>query len=123
MSRAPRPYSQPQIALCPSSPRFERTSPAAHAWIHVLETNSPSAANLTTAGQVINGTEEAVLHINDSIVSVNLVLTGNGSVAQFIDDGGLDTIDPAMLEDFDEGRDAVTEAKELTTESAEEVAE
>lgn len=72
---------------------------------------------------MINGTERAVVYINDSIMSVNLVLTGNGSVAEFIDDGGLDTIDSALLKDFDEGREAINDAWELTMESAEAISE
>lgn len=71
---------------------------------------------------MINGTENAVLNINNSISSVNLVLTGDGNVAEFTDGGALPTIDSSVLDDIDEGRDALESAEELTSESRDEVA-
>lgn len=47
-----------------------------------------NSANLTTAGMVINGTEISVVNINKSITSVNLIITGDGNVAEFTDGEG-----------------------------------
>lgn len=70
---------------------------------------------------MINTTERAVIHINDSITNVNLVLTGDGNVAEFTDGGAVPTIGPEILDDIQEGRDALAAASEMTEDSQVEV--
>lgn len=72
---------------------------------------------------MIDTTERAVVHINDSITSVNLVLTGDGNVAEFTDGGAVTTIDSGLLDDVQEGRDALAAATDMTEESRVEVVE
>lgn len=72
---------------------------------------------------MINTTERAVVNINDSINSVNLVLTGDGNVAEFTDGGAVATIDGEVLNGVQEGRDALATASQMTEESRLEVAE
>lgn len=63
------------------------------------------------------------MNINDSITSVNLVLTGDGNVAEFTDGGAVATIGPEVLVDIQDGRDALAAASTMTEESRLEVAE
>lgn len=72
---------------------------------------------------MIDTTEGAALNINDSISSVNLLLTGDGNVANFTDVGEIATIDAEVLTDIELGREALEAASEMTEESQLEVAE
>lgn len=80
-------------------------------------------ANLRLATGVINTTERAVVSINDSISSVNLILTGDGNVGEFTDGEPIATIDESVLDEVQDGRDALTAASETTEESRVQVAE
>ena len=82
-----------------------------------------ATANLTTAGTVINGTEAAVIHINDSISSVNVLFTGDGNVAEFTDGEALATISPDVLDDVADGKAALSASEDLVADSTVEVAE
>lgn len=82
-----------------------------------------SSESLSLATGVINNTERAVLNINDSITSVNLVLTGDGNVAEFTDGGAVATIGPDVLVKVQDGRDALTSASTTTEASRVDVAE
>lgn len=73
--------------------------------------------NLTAAGGVINRTETSVLHINDSITNVNLILTGDGNVANITGGEGLATISNDVISDISNGKDALESAGSLTSES------
>lgn len=72
---------------------------------------------------MINTTEAAVVNINGSITSVNLILTGDGKVAEVTDGGAIATIPESTSADIQEGRDALAEASRLTGDSAIEVSE
>lgn len=71
---------------------------------------------------MIDDTENAIFRINDTIESVNLILTGDGTVGELSGDG-VDYIDAALLDDVDEGRAALVSAEEMTADSRVEVAE
>lgn len=72
---------------------------------------------------MIDATEGAVLSINDSITNVNLILTGEGRVAEFTDGEAIDTISPNTLAEVEDGRAALIEAGEMTEESTASVEE
>ncbi|CAM9938047.1 unnamed protein product, partial [Pylaiella littoralis] len=80
-------------------------------------------SDLQTATGVINTTEAAVVNINGSITSVNLILTGDGKVAEVTDGGAIATIPESTSADIQEGRDALAEASRLTGDSAIEVSD
>lgn len=80
------------------------------------------AANITTASGVIDSTERAVYRINDSIASVNLILEGDGNVAEFTDGGGVDPIGDDVFEDIAEGSEALTAAADITADAIVEMA-
>ncbi|CAM9288430.1 unnamed protein product, partial [Hapterophycus canaliculatus] len=81
------------------------------------------SSNLLNATGVIDTTERAIININVSINSVNTVLTGDGNVADFTDGGAIDTLSVDILDDIEEGRDALAQAAQLTESSALEVAD
>lgn len=64
-----------------------------------------------------------MVNINDSITNVNVIMTGDGNVAEFTDGGAITTISADTLDDVEEGRTALVEASALTEESTASVAE
>lgn len=85
--------------------------------------NQPSSANLGTATGVIDTTERAVININNSITNVNAIITGDGPVAELMDGETITNIDGDVLDDVQDGRDALEQAAELTESSSLEIAE
>ncbi|CAM9874336.1 unnamed protein product, partial [Ectocarpus sp. 13 AM-2016] len=81
------------------------------------------SANLGTATGVIDTTERAVININNSITSVNAIITGDGPVAELMDGETITNIDGDVLDDIQDGRDALEQATELTESSSLEIAE
>lgn len=85
--------------------------------------NQRSLANLGTATGVVDTTESAVININNSITSINAIITGDGPVAELMDGETINTIDGGVQDDIQDGRDALEEATELTESSSLEIAE
>ncbi|CAM9207574.1 unnamed protein product [Ectocarpus sp. 8 AP-2014] len=81
------------------------------------------SANLGTATGVVDTTERAVININNSITSVNAIITGDGPVAELMDGETITNIDDDVLDDVQDGRDALEQATELTESSSLEIAE